>query len=313
MKLGSVLIAVALGAWVQQTPHDGRGDAAPLTAPAMKALQIQVMLDRAGFSPGEIDAAMGSNTNSALAAYEHNGGDRNALPQHPLVAYRITDDDVAGPFTPEIPDDLAQQATLPALGYRDVTEMLGERFHCSPALLRLVNQHAQFKAGDEILVPDVPRDFDPTRPQPKESRASNEQGRDVTITVSKHASTIVVADQDGKTLFFAPVTTGSEHDPLPIGNWKVTGVQHDPVFHYNPELFWDADPTNSKAVIKAGPNNPVGVVWIDLDRPHYGIHGTPEPTLIGKTTSHGCVRLTNWDALAVASFARPGTRVVFAE
>ncbi|HWT45126.1 MAG TPA: L,D-transpeptidase, partial [Vicinamibacterales bacterium] len=112
---------------------------------------------------------------------------------------------------------------------------------------------------------------------------------------------------------FAPVTTGSEHDPLPIGNWKVTGVQHDPEFHYNPELFWDADPNNSKATIKPGPNNPVGVVWIDIDRPHYGLHGTPEPALVGKTTSHGCVRLTNWDALIVASFARTGTRVVFAE
>ena len=90
-------------------------------------------------------------------------------------------------------------------------------------------------------------------------------------------------------------------------------MQHDPEFHYNPELFWDADPNNSKATIKPGPNNPVGVVWIDIDRPHYGLHGTPEPALVGKTTSHGCVRLTNWDALTVASFARTGTRVVFAE
>ena len=313
MKLGTMLTAVALAAFASQPPQQALGNAPPLKGPAMKALQTQVMLDRAGFSPGEIDAAMGANTKSALAAYEKNGGDARALPEHPFVTYRITDEDVAGPFTPDIPDDLVQQAALPALGYHDVTELLGERFHCSPALLRRVNPHAQFKAGDEILVPDVPRDFDPTAAQPKEARAAHEQHGDVTITVSKHGSSLVVADAGGKTLFFAPVTTGSEHDPLPIGNWKVTGVQHDPQFHYNPELFWDADPANSKAVIKSGPNNPVGVVWIDLDRPHYGIHGTPEPSLIGKTTSHGCVRLTNWDALAVASFARPGTRVVFAE
>jgi lipoprotein-anchoring transpeptidase ErfK/SrfK len=109
------------------------------------------------------------------------------------------------------------------------------------------------------------------------------------------------------------VTTGSEHDPLPIGTWKVTGVQHDPKFHYNPELFWDADASDAKTTIAPGPNNPVGVVWIDISRPHYGLHGTPEPATIGKVTSHGCVRLTNWDALKLAGIVRPGTRVVFAE
>jgi lipoprotein-anchoring transpeptidase ErfK/SrfK len=122
-----------------------------------------------------------------------------------------------------------------------------------------------------------------------------------------------VTDGEGHTLLFAPVTTGSEHDPLPIGEWKVRGVLHDPEFHYNPELFWDADPSHAKATIKPGPNNPVGVVWIDLSREHYGLHGTPEPSEIGKTASHGCVRLTNWDAERVASLVHPGTRVLFVE
>jgi lipoprotein-anchoring transpeptidase ErfK/SrfK len=287
---------------------------APLTPSAMHALQSQVMLDRAGYSPGEIDAAMGTNTKSALAAYQQSGGNVDALPQDALVSYTITDEDAAGPFTPDIPDDIVQQANLASLGYRDVVEMLGERFHCSPAMLRLVNPHAQFAAGDQILVPKVPSEFDPTRAGAKKDEGAEAQGRpDVTITVSRHGSSLVVADSSGKTLFYAPVTTGSEHDPLPIGNWKVTGVHYNPAFHYNPDLFWDADPNNTKAVIKPGPNNPVGVVWIDIDRPHYGLHGTPEPSKIGKTTSHGCVRMTNWDALVVASFARPGTRVVFAE
>jgi lipoprotein-anchoring transpeptidase ErfK/SrfK len=112
---------------------------------------------------------------------------------------------------------------------------------------------------------------------------------------------------------YAPVTTGSEHDPLPIGDWKVNGVEHDPKFHYNPALFWDAQATDAKATIPPGPNNPVGVVWIDISRPHYGLHGTPEPSKIGKTESHGCVRLTNWDALKLSSLVRPGTKVIFAE
>ena len=313
MRLWTVVAALTMAAFAQGPSPQTAAKHAPLTAPAKKALQLQVMLDRAGYSPGEIDGAMGTNTKTALAAFEKNGGDATALPQDPLVTYQITDEDVAGPFTQDIPNDLVQQADLPALGYHDAIELLGERFHCSPALLRLVNQQAQFKAGEQILVPNVPTEFDPTRPQPKETAPPRGAAANVTITVTRSSSSLVVADENGKTLFFAPVTTGSEHDPLPIGNWKVTGVQHDPEFHYNPELFWDADPGKSKATIKPGPNNPVGVVWIDIDRPHYGLHGTPEPSLVGKTTSHGCVRLTNWDALVVASFARTGTRVVFAE
>jgi lipoprotein-anchoring transpeptidase ErfK/SrfK len=112
-------------------------------------------------------------------------------------------------------------------------------------------------------------------------------------------------------VFYAPVTTGSEHDPLPIGQWKVTAVLWHPDFHYNPELFWDADPTHAKAVVPAGPNNPVGVVWIDLNKEHYGMHGTPEPSQVGKAASHGCVRLTNWDAARLATMVHPGTPVSF--
>ena len=100
-------------------------------------------------------------------------------------------------------------------------------------------------------------------------------------------------------------------DPPPIGDWKVTSVYWHPVFHYNPKLFWDASPRQRRADIQRGPNNPVGVVWIDLNREHYGLHGTPEPSRIGHTESHGCVRMTNWDAARVASFVKPGTPVLF--
>jgi lipoprotein-anchoring transpeptidase ErfK/SrfK len=112
-------------------------------------------------------------------------------------------------------------------------------------------------------------------------------------------------------VFYAPVTTGSKHDPLPIGKWKVNGVRVNPTFHYNPHLFWNADPRDAKATIPAGPNNPVGLVWIDISKEHYGLHGTPEPSAIGRAQSHGCVRLTNWDALKLASLVKPGTRVLF--
>ena len=134
---------------------------------------------------------------------------------------------------------------------------------------------------------------------------------DVIVTVSKSMSALTVTDTSGHIVFYAPVTTGSKHDPLPIGTWKVNGVKFNPNYHYNPHLFWNAAPRDAKATIPAGPNNPVGLVWIDISKNHYGLHGTPEPSTIGRTQSHGCVRLTNWDALRLAGLVKPGTRVVF--
>ena len=161
------------------------------------------------------------------------------------------------------------------------------------------------EAGTTISVPAV-QPFDPNvKP------AADPEAREITIAVTKEDSALRALRGDGTIVFFAPVTTGSEHDPLPIGDWKVVGTQWRPAFHYNPALFWDAKPSDARATIKPGPNNPVGVVWIDLDKNHYGIHGTPEPGLVGHAASHGCVRLTNWDAARVASLVRPGTPVQF--
>jgi lipoprotein-anchoring transpeptidase ErfK/SrfK len=283
-------------------------------APAFdeQALRTQVMLDRAGYSPGEIDGTLGTSTRRALQVYSTNGGNPNALPDDALTTYRITEQDAAGPFTPEIPSDMMEMAKLPALGYKNLLEALGERFHASPALLRRLNPNAKFAAGEEIRVPNVLQTIAPVGP-PRGSQADASNPAATTVTVHKRSSDLIVTDGAGHPLMYAPVTTGSVHDPLPIGEWKVTGVQKNPKFHYNPDLFWDADSKQSKATIPPGPNNPVGVVWIDLSRPHYGLHGTPEPSTIGKTTSHGCVRLTNWDAEKLASLVRPGTKVVFAE
>jgi lipoprotein-anchoring transpeptidase ErfK/SrfK len=282
----------------------------------MTALQTQVMLDRAGYSPGEIDAAIGASTKRALEAYTKNGGKADALPADAVVAYRITEQDAAGPFTPNIPEDMVEKAKLPALGYASLLEALGERFHASPALLKRMNPNARFAAGEEIQVPNVAAAVAPVGPprgRQSDAQPSADNPAATTVTVKKSTSDLTVVDGTGKVLMYAPVTTGSEHDPLPIGEWKVTGVQRDPKFHYNPDLFWDAEAGHSKATLAAGPNNPVGVVWVDISKPHYGLHGTPEPSTVGKTESHGCVRLTNWDAAKLASLVRPGTRVVFSE
>jgi lipoprotein-anchoring transpeptidase ErfK/SrfK len=278
--------------------------AGPNAPVVSEVLATQVALDRAGFSPGEIDGRSGANLQRALDAYQQSHKDPLPLVGDvpPLIDYTITDADVAGPFTADIPVNLPDQAALDALNYRNPLEALAERFHSSPALLQQLNRQASFqKAGEHIMVPNVA-----TAALPAPASA-------VTIVVTKSTSALTVQDASGQVFFHAPVTSGSDHDPLPIGEWKVTGVQRNPKFHYNPELFWDATPGDRKATLQAGPNNPVGIVWIDLSKPHYGIHGTPEPSTIGHVESHGCVRLTNWDADRVAQWVKPGTRVVFRE
>jgi lipoprotein-anchoring transpeptidase ErfK/SrfK len=178
---------------------------------------------------------------------------------------------------------------------------------------------ATFAAGQLIRVPNIggdriaPGAVDDTAWQQtlQSLGVGTEQPKVAKVVVSKGGGTLKAYDEGGKLVALFTVTSGSSHDPLPLGEWKVTGVSRNPPFHYNPDLFWDAKATDEKAKLPPGPNGPVGVVWIDLNEEHYGIHGTPEPQTIGRTQSHGCVRLTNWDAARLAQMVGPGTKVVF--
>lgn len=300
----------------QLTP-EAVNDAGSIARPGPRSkraasLRAQVLLDRAHFSPGEIDAATGSNLKKAITAFQkHNELPPSGTIDKPtwmalnqdnapiLVEYTIAAADVAGPFA-AIPTGMAEKSRLPALGFTSPAEALGEKFHVSPKLLQQLNPRKNLgREGEVVIVPNV----EAATPLPKGAK----------LIVNKNASTVTLLDASGKTLAYYPATVGSKHDPLPLGNWKVLGVARNPPFHYNPKLFWDADPKEQSTKIPPGPNNPVGVVWIDLSKPHYGIHGTPEPSTIGKTQSHGCIRLTNWDAAALAQAVFSGMPAILQE
>ncbi|HUQ49064.1 MAG TPA: L,D-transpeptidase family protein [Gemmatimonadaceae bacterium] len=278
--------------------------------------RAQILLSRARFSVGVIDGHAAKNTALALRWFQKSQN----LPQtsvldaatydrlisvagaRPLVRQVTVDAEMLKGTIPVLSRNVYEQARMRCLCYASVTEAMAERFHTSLEMMRRLNPGVGFaalKPGDVIWAPDA----EPMPPTP--------QKRIARIQVAKSGNYVHAFAADGTLLYHFPSTLGSKYDPSPTGKFRVVGVEFNPVFRYDPTLFSDVPDTKPGARLPPGPNSPVGLVWIALSKEHIGIHGTPNPDTIGMTSSHGCVRLTNWDAVLLARAVLKGTPVEF--
>jgi lipoprotein-anchoring transpeptidase ErfK/SrfK len=260
--------------------------------PSASVARWQILLDRAGSSPGVIDGLDGGNVRGAIAAFEAMRGlpvdgevDERVIAaidamDQVIGTYVIKPEDMADVVGP-IPKDYAEMAALPFLGYATAAEGLAERFHMDDDFLRALNPHATFTEGERIFVADL---------------GADKQGEAGWLEVDKAKGQLRAYAADGTLLVAYPATIGSEDNPSPSGTHEIKVVVDHPTYTYNPKLNFQQGDNDKVLTLPAGPNGPVGTTWIDLSEPSFGIHGTPEPARIDKTGSHGCVRLTNWDA-----------------
>ena len=312
---------------------EGESDQRALSDIDNDVFHAMVLLDRANFSPGVIDGREGQNFTWALKGYQEahdlevtgelDTPTRTKLledSRKPTRFLTIDETDFGSPFK-TIPEDPTEQAEMERMPYESLLEEVAERFHTTPETLIALNgdKARNVEIGTVLQLPNVlpaARDYgDMAEAERDMFNALNIQP-DVGvegewIEVDESDGQMRVYDADDKLVAQFPVTTGSERDPLPIGDWEVTTYAFLPPFNYQPDLFWDVADSEEEVTLPPGPNGPVGVAWLDLTKEHYGVHGTPEPQTIGYTESHGCLRMTNWDVLTLSQMMKPGFKASF--
>lgn len=310
----------------------GFADAGPDSGwPDNPVMRTQALLDSLGFSPKIIDGKEGRDYALALRGFQiandlPDTGKPDEATMKALARWkdrpatrlvRIPEGFAKAAFVPDMPKDAKEKAKLPNLAYRDIAEMLAERFHTSPATLAALNPANGRRDGiirvpnvGEVDLADAPDNIQ-WRETLMQLGVSARQPKADRVVVDKSEGVLRAYDEDDRLIAQFPATMGSQHDPLPIGDWTIKGVSRNPQFHYNPRLFWDVSDSEDSVTLPSGPNSDVGSVWIDLSKPHYGIHGTPNPELIGRSESHGCIRLTNWDAVRLAQMVGTGVKAHF--
>lgn len=310
----SVALAFAAVVFPQASPASPPASPAPADHAAIRAgLAWQIAMDRAGFSPGLLDGSPGRKTRIATAEYQAANGMKatgnldeataaalGVDPAAALTTYTVTQgdlDQIGGP----LPKKWVEKSRLKTLAYETLDAQLAEKFHCTRALLSLLNggkDIAALKPGDTINVPAVAAD-------PPIAGGQN-------ITINFAQKIVRIFSKDGKLVGMFHCSIAADEENLPsVPKTAVAVITPNPEYRFDPKKWPEVKDVHQILMIPPGPRNPVGVCWMGLGLPGYGMHGSPTPEMIGKTGSHGCFRLTNWDAIRLSGMLKVGTPVEF--
>ncbi len=238
-----------------------------------------------------------------------------------FIDYSVTEDDVSSiGSVPNKPEEQAKQKEMP---YQSVLELVAERFHADIDFVRDLNPDRnmdELKAGDSLMVPNVQEPFkiaevraraesekkSSDEEKPKADEAKDAPTHKIEISTSEKMLDLM---KDGKIVASFPITPGSESLPAPQGDWKITSITYMPWFRHDEKMLKEGERSDDAHNIPPGPNNAVGIVWMALDKKGIGMHGTSAPDTIGRSSSHGCIRLSNWDAWKLSNMVGDGTPV----